>query len=193
MSSALSVLERPGSAAARFDPPSADEHDPYYSRYISRVPAGDFLAHLRGQADTVVRFFGPLSPEQGDFAYAPGKWTVKEVLGHLIDAERVFAFRALSIARQDPSPLPDFDQDVWVAPAACGRRSLPELVAEWTVVRAATVALADGLPAEAPLRRGIAAGKEISVRALLYVPVGHLDYHLDQLRARYLAAPTWPR
>lgn len=186
LKSALTLLERPpASVAARFEPPAADEYDPYYVRYISRVPAGDLPAILRSQADDVAAFFGGFSPAQGDFAYAPGKWTIKEVLGHLIDTERVFTFRALSFARRDPSPLPSFDQDVWVAPAECGRRSLDELIAEWIIVRASTLAMAEGLPADAPLRRGIASDKQISVRALLYATAGHVNYHLEMVRERY--------
>lgn len=188
LKSALTVLEQPPAAvAARFEPPAADEYDPYYSRYISRVPAGDFPACLRSQADDMATFFRGFSPAQGDFAYAPGKWTIKEVLGHLIDAERVFTYRALSFARRDPSPLPGFDQEVWVPPAACGRRSLDALIAEWLVVRASTLALAEGLPADAPLRRGIASDKEISVRALLYATAGHVNYHIEMVRERYLS------
>ena len=136
--------------------------------------------------------FGALSPAQADFAYAPGKWTVKEVLGHVTDTERVFAYRALSFARHDPSPLPGFDQDVWAGPAACGRRSVGDLLAEWMVVRAATVVLAEGLPEAAPLRRGRASDRDFSVRALLHVPPGHLNYHLEVLRERYLGAPAAP-
>jgi hypothetical protein len=194
LQSALAALERPATPpAARFEAPASDEYDTYYARYVSRVPAGDFLAHLRGQVDQVAAVFGPLSPAQADFAYAPGKWTVKQMLGHLTDTERVFAYRALSIARGDPSPLPGFDQDRWAGPSACGRRSLADLLAEWMVVRASTVLLAEGLPADAPLRRGTASDRPFSVRALLYVSPGHVDYHLQVLRERYLGAPAWPR
>lgn len=175
------------------DPPAADEYDAYYARYISKVPPGDFPAYLRRQVDEVAEFFGSFTAAQGDFAYAPGKWTVKDVLGHLIDTERVFAYRALSIARCDPSPLPSFDQDTWMAPAACARRSLEQLIAEWTAVRASTVALVEGLPPDAPLRRGVAADKPISVRALLYVPPGHVNYHFEVVRERYLNANAGAR
>jgi hypothetical protein len=179
-------------ARARLEPPAADEHHPYYGRYISRVPAGDFIAYVRRQADEVARFFGGMSEAQGDFAYAAGKWTIKELLGHVIDAERVFMFRALSFARADPNPLPSFEQDDWVGPSGAAGRRLAGLVAEWTAVRAATVAFLEGLPADAPLRRGIASEREFTVRALLYGVAGHADYHLEVVREKYMAAPGWP-
>ena len=189
----LEVLERPAApTAARLAPPGPDEYDPYYARYISRVPDGDLATTLRRQAQEVADFFTSFGPAQGDFSYAPGKWTVKEVLGHLIDTERVFAFRALSFARRDPHPLPSFDQDAWIPPSACSQRSLDALVAEWLVVRASTLALVDGLPPDAPLRRGVASDMAISVRALLYVPAGHVTHHIDAVRERYLNASAWP-
>lgn len=189
----LAALElRPSTAAARFDRPAADEHHPYYSAYIDRVPPGNLLDVLREQAAEVGDFFGALSPTQARFAYAPGKWTVQEVLGHLVDTERVFVYRAMSIAREDPAELPGYSQDEWMAPADFARRELAGLVAEWLVVRAATVVLAEGLPADAPLRRGIASGRPFSVRALLYVPPGHVVHHLGLLRERYRRARDWP-
>jgi hypothetical protein len=190
----LAVLERPSSLArARFEPPAPDEHDPYYTRYISRVPAGDFLSLLRAQADEVARFFAGVGPAQADFAYATGKWTVKEVLAHLSDTERVFAFRAACFARQDRGPLPSFEQDHWSRAAGAASRPLRDLLAEWLVVRAGTLVLAGSLTTEALVRRGVASGKEISVRALLYGQLGHVEHHLEGLRDRYLGDAAWPR
>ncbi len=192
-SAVLSALESAApSAAARFDPPDPTEYAPYYGRYIERVPGGDLLAVLRRQAGEIAEFFGALSEAQGAFAYAPGKWTVGEVLGHLTDTERVFAYRALSIGRADPSPLPGMDQDVWAAPAGFGRRTLQELIQEWLVVRAATILLAEGFPPEAFLRRGVASENPFTVRALLFVPPGHVNYHIEILKERYLGAESWP-
>lgn len=190
----LAVLERPAAApAARFEPPAADEHDPYYAGYISKAPAGDFVTGLRRQVEQVMEFFGGLTPAQAEFAYAPGKWSVKEVLGHLIDTERVFVYRATSIGRGDPSPLPGYSQDDWMEPAAYGTRALEDILREWVVVRAATVALVEGFPAAAPLRRGTASNRPFSVRALLYIPPGHVNHHFEILNERYLAAADWPR
>lgn len=189
----LSALERPApSAIARLEGPAADEYDPYYGRYISKVPPGDLCATLRRQVDEVASLFGALDPAQADFAYAPGKWTMKEVLGHLVDTERVFAYRALSIGRHDPSPLPGFDQDTWMGPAPFRHRSLEDVLTEWIVVRAGTVLLAEGFPEDAPLLRGTASDKPISVRALLHVPPGHTTYHLEIVRERYLGSASWP-
>lgn len=178
--------------AARFDPPAADEHDPYYGTYVRRVPPGDFVAGLRSQVDELVERFGALTPAQADFAYAPGKWTVKEMLGHMIDTERVFLYRATCFARQDPGPLPGYDQDAWIPPAAFGARRMSDLVAEWLAVRAATLALVEGLPADAPLRRGVASGREFTVRALLYIILGHVHTHFDVFAERYQGAADWP-
>ena len=186
------LLGSTASAAARFDPPAADEHDPYYAAYVGNVPPGDFVALLRRQADEVVEFFGALTPTQADFAYAPDKWTIKEVLGHLIDTERVFTFRATCFARQDPGPLPGYDQDEWLKPGGFGARALDDLIAEWLVVRAATLALVEAMPAAAPLRRGVASGREFTVRALLYIPPGHVYYHFNVINERYRGAAGWP-
>ncbi len=171
---------------ARWDRPGADEYAPYYAHYIAKVPEGDLLALLEDQVAEVRELLGGLTPAQADHAYAPGKWTVKEVLGHLTDTERVFSYRALSIARGDPVALPSWEHETWIAPARFGERPLASLLAEWTAVRRATVALLAGLPADAPLRRGTASGNPFSVRALAYVPPGHTIWHLDVLRARYL-------
>jgi len=173
--------------------PAADEYAGYYGRYVSRVPRGDFLAVLRKQADEIAGLFGALTPAQAGFAYAPGKWSVKEVLGHMTDTERVFAYRALSIGRGDPSPLPGMEQDEWLPSAGFGRRAIADLLAEWRTVRAATIALVEGFPAEATLRRGVASGNPFSVRALLHIAPGHTAYHLEVLRDRYFGAAGWPK
>jgi hypothetical protein len=189
----LARLETPTRSQAIFEKPQATEHGPYYTRYIDKVPPGDFCAMLRRQAAQVAELFGALTSAQADFSYGPGKWTVKEVLGHLIDTERVFTYRATSIGRSDPNPLPGFDQDQWMAPADFGARGLEDLLAEWLVVRAATLALVEGFPADAPLRHGVASDLGLSVRAALFIPPGHVEYHLEILRERYFNAPSWPR
>ncbi|MDX1997617.1 MAG: DinB family protein, partial [Thermoanaerobaculia bacterium] len=116
----------------------------------------------------------------------PGKWTIKEVLAHLIDTERVFGYRALHFARGDASPLPGFDQDAWSPTTWAAGRSLPSVLGEWQAVRRAFLAFAEGLDPELLDRRGIASGREFSVRAPLFIVVGHVEYHLAHLREHYL-------
>lgn len=194
MQTTLSILERSSARpAARFDRPAPEECDAYYRRYIEKVPPGDFYEVLRRQAKEVADTFGAFTPAQAEFAYAPGKWTLTEVLGHLVDTERIFTYRAVHMARQDPSPLPGMDQEVWMASADYRGRPLPDVLAEWMVVRAGTIALAEGLPAEAPSRRGTASEKPFTVRALMHIPPGHVAWHLDHLREHYVGAKDWPR
>lgn len=192
--STLSILERSTArAAARFDRPAPEECDAYYRRYIEKTPPGDFHEMLRRQAKEVADTFGPLTSAQAEFAYAPGKWTLTEVLGHLVDTERIFSYRALHMARQDPSALPGMDQEVWMASADYRGRSMADVLGEWMVVRASTIAMTEGLPAEAPSRRGVASEKPFTVRALLHIIPGHVAYHLDHLRENYLGAKDWPK
>jgi len=165
--------------------PGPDEYAPYYGTYVSQVPGGDLLTILAEQMAEVTSLLQPLSEGQASFAYAPGKWTIKEVVGHLIDAERVFAYRAMSFARGDASPLPSFDENAWISPGRFNDRSLASLLDELAAVRKATIALLAGLPLEARTRRGTASGKEISVRALGYIVPGHVTHHLQVLKDRY--------
>lgn len=167
--------------------PQADEHSAYYARYIAKVPDGDLVSLLREQAMETVALLQGLSPEQANYAYAPGKWTVKEVIGHLTDAERIFGYRALRFARQDPTELPGFDENAYVTNANFGARSLADLLEELQVVRASSIHLAKNLDADALARRGSANGNPISVRALFYIIAGHERHHAELLRERYLS------
>ncbi|MFH1278995.1 MAG: DinB family protein [Candidatus Eisenbacteria bacterium] len=166
--------------------PGPLDHVPYFGRYIERVPDGNIIETLRDRIATTARFFGGLEESKGDHRYAPGKWTVKEVLGHLIDGERVFSYRALRFARGDGTALPGFDENVYVPAGAFGRRSLADLVGEFRSVRASTVALFAGLPEEAWGRRGSASGVEVSVRALPWIIAGHEIHHVEVVGERYL-------
>jgi hypothetical protein len=123
--------------------------------------------------------------DREDFAYADGKWSVKEVVGHLSDSERVFAYRALRFARNDPTELASFDENAWVANADFGRRGLADLVEEFDAVRHATIRLAKSLNADELARRGTANGNGVSVRALFYIIAGHERHHVGLLRERY--------
>jgi hypothetical protein len=165
--------------------PAADEHDPYYGKYISLVPDGDLIQLLETQIQDTVSALSSVSPDREDFAYASGKWTIKETVGHLNDAERVFAYRALCIARGDTSSFPSFDENAYVPNGAFNARTLGDLVEEFEAVRAASVHLARHLSGEALARRGTASGKTITPRALLYIVGGHERHHLALLRERY--------
>jgi hypothetical protein len=174
-------------STVRIPRPQADEHIAYYGRYISQVPDGDLVAMLRDQAMETVALLRTVPREREDYAYAPGKWTIKEVVGHMIDAERVFAYRALTFARAPGTALPGFDENAWVPAGKFGRRTLADLLDEFQIVRASTVQLASHLDDEDLTNHGTANGAEISVRALLYIAAGHERHHVALFRERYLA------
>jgi len=168
--------------------PGADEYAPYYERYVSRVPEGDVVERMERQGAEVAELLRGVPPELHGHRYAEGKWSVREVVGHLCDAERIFPYRALRISRGDRTPLPGWEEDAYVEAANFDARSLESLAAEWADLRRATLWLFRGLDAEAAGRRGSASGYEVSARALAYITVGHTDHHLDILRTRYLGA-----
>lgn len=165
--------------------PASDEYAPYYQTYIARVPPGDLLAQLERQAQATAALLGPAQSDRAHYRYAPGKWSLIEILGHLSDSERIFAYRALRIARSDSTPLSGFDENLYVPAADFGRRSLADVLGEFQAVRAATVALLRGLPDAAWSRRGVANGQPVTVRALGYIIAGHELHHIEVLRIRY--------
>ncbi len=171
---------------ATYDRPDPSEYASFYAAYIAGVPEGDVVQMLERQIEDTAALVSSLPEAKGDFAYAPGKWTIKEVLGHIADAERVFSYRVLRIGRGDGTPLASFDENAWVPNSGAGARSIRDLVGELRSVRAATLALLRGLPAEAATRRGTASGKEVSVRALVWIIAGHERHHGRVLRERYL-------
>ncbi len=166
--------------------PDSTEAAEYYFTYISKVPDGDICAILeRQQADTLALLRG-ISDEQSLHRYAPGKWSIREVVGHLNDTERVFAFRALWFARGFDSPLPSFDQNVAVPASAANERSWASHVDEFGAVRQSTLALFRNVAPEAWSRRGIASGNPFTVRALAWIAAGHVVHHAGIVRDRYL-------
>jgi hypothetical protein len=165
--------------------PQANEHAPYYGRYVAQVPEGNLVSLLREQLTDSVALLRRAPAEQADFSYGPGKWSVKEVVGHMADVERVMSYRALTFARKDATDLPGFDENAWVADAGFGARTLGSLVDEFQAVRAATVELASHLDAEALTRRGSANGNFVTVRALFYIIAGHERHHAALLRDKY--------
>jgi len=182
--------------------PGPDEYAPFYARYVARVEAeAEPLLRLHDQHADLDDLVHDLSDAQARFRYAPGKWSVTEVVGHLADAERVFAYRALRIGRGDPTPLATFDEDAYVAASGVDARPLvgrtrdarQGVFDEFVDVRLATGALFRGFPDEAFARVGTASGHPVSVRALLSIILGHTEHHLAVLRERYLSHPDFPR
>jgi hypothetical protein len=170
----------------RVDRPAKDEYAEWYSGYVARVPDGaDLLALLGEQRDTTAAMLAAVPGERSTFRYAPGKWSVKEVVGHLSDVERIMAYRALRIARGDATPLAGFDEDAYVPEARSDDLGLPDLASEWVAARQASIAMFGNFPAEAWSRRGSANGQAVSVRALAYIIAGHERHHVETLRTRY--------
>jgi uncharacterized damage-inducible protein DinB len=166
--------------------PAADEYAPYYHRYIERVADGDIESVLEEQIGGTLALLRSLGEEDGDRAYAEGKWSIKEVVGHVADTERIFSYRLMRAARGDATPLPSFDENAFAAAGAFGARTLASLTDELAAVRAATVALVRGLPEGAWDHRGTASGHGFSVRAAAYMIAGHEVHHAGLLRTRYL-------
>lgn len=164
--------------------PEADEYAPYYERYVAAA-GDDVLGLLARQAAALRNLCAGLTDAEALHRYAPEKWSVKELLGHVCDAERIFAYRALRIARGDATPLPGFEENAYVAAAGTDARPLPEILDELDAVRAATLALVRSLPEGSYERRGTASGFEVSVRALVHIIAGHAEHHAGILRDRY--------
>jgi uncharacterized damage-inducible protein DinB len=171
--------------------PEPTEYADFYANYISKVPGTDVLGVLEAQRLQMLQMFTGRSERDGDFRYAPGKWTVKEVLGHVTDSERIFTYRALCIARGEKTSLPGFEQDDYVRDGAFGERKLTDLVEEFGAVRSASIALFRSLNQAAWERRGVANQKEVTVRALAFITAGHQTHHRIILEERYF--PAIPR
>lgn len=162
-----------------------NDYAPFYETYVGLVPEGDVVEILRGQIDETVALLERVPPERERYRYAEGKWSVREVVGHVIDSERVFAFRAAHIGRGDPTPIPGMDQEVWAAGSNAHERPLSRLVSEFRAVRSATVHLLAGLPEKAWSHRGVASGMEVTVRGLALIIAGHELHHRGLLEERY--------
>ena len=168
----MTTLSRPGTG----------DFAPHYAPYVDAVPEGDLLAILEGQLEDAAALAGA----PGDHRYAPGKWSVKEVLAHIIDAERIFAYRLLRVARNDATPLAGFDENLYVPESGAGSRTVADILEEFGHVRRSTLALLRSLPPGAPGRSGQVNGRPITAAALAYVVAGHAGHHFRILRERYL-------
>jgi hypothetical protein len=166
--------------------PERTEAADYYFTYIDKVGRGDICAILEAQMGETVAFLRGIPDERSLHRYAPDKWSIRQVVGHLNDAERVFAFRAFWFARGFDSSLPSFEQDIAVTSAGSDARSWPSLIDEFQTVRAASLSLFNNLPADAWMRRGTASGNPFTVRALAYIVAGHVAHHVGIVRERYL-------
>ncbi|MBM3757068.1 MAG: DinB family protein [Acidobacteria bacterium] len=169
---------------AKTERPAIEEAAAYYFLYIDQVPDGDIVRILRAQLDTARPLLASLA-DRRDFAYAPGKWTIREVLSHVNDTERLFASRAFWFARGFSDPLPSFDQEVALNNARASQTRWESHVEEFESIRISTISFFGNLPPSAWMARGVASGNEFSVRALAFIVAGHWAHHLELLRLRY--------
>ena len=171
---------------ATLTPPSAEEYAPYYSEYIERAAATDAAALLPGQIEVLRALLDPLTEAQARFRFGPQEWSIKEMIGHVGDVERVFSYRLLRISRKDATPLPGFEQNDYVRESNFDERNMQDLVAEFEFLRRANLIAISSLTDEMLDRRGTASGFPVSVRGLIYMIVGHVEHHIASLHQNYL-------
>lgn len=167
--------------------PKKNEYAEFYAGYVSLVEETDISAALLNQTNDLQQLFAEISEEKGDYRYAVGKWSVRELLGHVVDGERVFSYRALRISRGDETPLAGFEENFYVANSNFSNIKLADTLEEFSLLRQSNVLFFKNLTDEMWGKSGTASGATISVRALAYVMVGHLRHHVNILRERYLA------
>ncbi|WP_055107511.1 DinB family protein [Paenibacillus ihumii] len=168
--------------------PQPGEYAAYFEEYIREVPEGQLMSLLELQPEEAMLKLGTLSDEAGNYKYAEGKWSLKEVLGHISDTERVMSYRLLRIARGDKTPLPGFNEELFVSHANFERLSILQLMKEFSLVRSSTLSLVRQLDDEAWQRIGTASGEPVSSRALAYIIAGHATHHFRIIRERYMHA-----
>jgi uncharacterized damage-inducible protein DinB len=166
--------------------PTIDEYAPFYANYVAQNGDADVIQTLTELKDSTYKLFNSLPLEKADYAYAPGKWTLKQLLSHMIDAERVFAYRVLCFSRGDKNALPGFDENDYVEQADLSIRTLNDLAQEFRVLREANLYLYRSITTEQSLITGVASDKVVSVRALLYIIAGHEIHHVNVIKERYL-------
>ena len=165
--------------------PKPEDYDAIYRGYISLIGDDDIIEVLEEQRKTFEKFLKTFTEKQENFSYADGKWTVKEVLGHVIDTEKIMAYRALAFARGEKQSLPGFEQDDYVAESNFNNRSLDDLINEFLTARESNIILFKSFDEEIFSRRGIASESEVTVQALIYIIAGHEKHHMKILRERY--------
>lgn len=166
--------------------PAPTEHAPEFSKYVTLVAEGDIIQTLEQQIENSLSLLRTIPSEKANFRYAPDKWSVKELLGHVIDSERIFSYRALRFVRNDQTPLPGYEQDDYVRAVDFDSRNLADMAEEFATVRRATIQLLRPLNETEWSRHGKANENDVSVRALAYIIAGHELHHMDVLRSRYL-------
>lgn len=170
--------------------PDPGEYNEYYARYIGLVPDGDVVDTLTREMRTTQELLASVPADKEEYRYAEGKWSLREVVGHLIDTERLFSFRALWFVRTGGGELAGMDQEVWARASSAGSRPLAELAEEWAALRRANVLMFGSFSPEDAVRRGVASGFEVTVRALPWMIAGHELYHRARLRRDYLGEGT---
>ena len=168
-------------------PPNTEEYAPFYADYVQRAQArGNILAAFPQQIDEIRSTLGHLSDEQARFKFGPEEWSIKEVIGHLNDVECVFSYRLLRISRNDPTPLPGFEQEDYVREAGFDNYAFTDLIQEFEFLRRANILAVKNMPDASALHRGTASGAAVSARALIYMLVGHVEHHMASLNEKYL-------
>jgi len=169
----------------KIDRPKETEYPPFYAGYVARVPETEILEALREQPTELKRIADSLASDKERYRYAPDKWSVRELFGHLVDSERFFGHRAFCISRADANPLPGFDENFYVTQSTYDSRPLADLVKDFSLLREANSRLLENLEEAAWPREGVANGAKVTVRALAYIMTGHARHHLAVLRERY--------
>ncbi|WP_044639856.1 DinB family protein [Risungbinella massiliensis] len=172
--------------------PEKSEYAPFYSTYIDLVPDGDLFPILQQQIEETISLLQDTTEIQSQFRYAPDKWSLKEVIGHIADGERVMSYRALCIARGETQTLPGFDEKIYNQNATFHHQSMEDLLANMNIVRQSTIHLLKGLSPEVWLRRGMVIGFEITVRALVSIIAGHELHHRQIIKERYMSSDSYP-
>ncbi len=166
--------------------PLSDEYAPFYAGYVEQLGEEEAISFLRNQLADTMRLFGTMDESKLDYAYAAGKWTIAELIGHVIDVERVMSYRILRFSRKDNTILPGFDQDLYVENGGHDSRSKGSLISEWNGLRKANLELIQGLSADQTLQTGTSSEVIFSVRALIYILGGHAKHHIEILKSHYL-------
>ena len=170
--------------------PSNNDFNKYYKKFIDLIEEDDIIGQLKYALSRNIQFFGEIDADKWNYRYAENKWSVKEVLQHLIDTERIMSYRALRVARNDQTEMPGFEQDDYVKNVNVDNRSEKDIIDEYFAVRKATIALFNGLEENAWERRGIASSSPVTPRALAFIIAGHELHHIDVIRKKYLVVQT---